>query len=393
MYREAFTGVNNIHKAVNATRTSRGQKTVTLKQVKHELSTIPAYVLFAAKKRVRHTLPTLSPSLNFYWQMDLLSMQPISETRTGAALSTSTVGHDRDDDDEESDHSTAHLAAVDSSRGERYTFILTTIDIFSRRGYARPLLSKRASDVARALADIFLEAGATPSNIYMDNGSEWKGDTAALLKKHKVGVFIGRGPNKAAVIERWNKTLLQRLYKFMAFKHTRRWAPLLPTVVKNYNSSPHTTLGRAPNSITFDNQASFYKAYYHPKYKRLSSGAAKADFKVGDQVVLKHDKSFPLRGYDQQFGYEHFTVHRVYRTTPVRYAVRDQKNSVLPRRYMAGELALVRWGTSQSDYHDLEILGRRVGVDGNEEVKVHYLADPKSVTHWLPRKQLKNIQR
>lgn len=226
----------------------------------------------------------------------------------------------------------------------------------------------------------------------MDNGSEFKGETAALLKKYNVGVFIGRGRNKAAVVERWNKTLLQRLYKFMAHKHTRRWAPLLTTIVKNYNASVHSTLGRSPNSITFENQAEFYKSFYHPKYKRMSRGTKKVVFKIGDRVVIQHGKSFPLRGYDRQFDYEQFTVHHVYLTSPVRYALKNMKGSVLPRRFLEGELSLVSWGKDQSAFHDLEILRHRVGKNGEEEVEVHYLDEPADVTHWLPRKNLKDIQ-
>lgn len=100
LYAGAFTGINRIYKAVNETREARGQNRVTVKQVKHELSTIPAYVLYTAKHRVRHTLPTLSPSLNFYWQIDLLSMQSIADTSgdTSPSIddrrrSTTVVGH------------------------------------------------------------------------------------------------------------------------------------------------------------------------------------------------------------------------------------------------------------------------------------------------------------
>lgn len=255
------------------------------------------------------------------------------------------------------------------------------------------MLSKRASDVAAALESIIDEAGTPPSNIYADDGSEWKGETAALFKKYKIGLFIGRGPNKAAVVERWNKTIVKRLYKYMAYRHTRQWALLLQQIVKNYNASKHSTIGRAPNSITFANQYQFYKTFYHPQYKKLTGGDATPKFAIGDRVVIRLPKAMPLRGYDRQFGYEEYRVSRIFLTSPVRYELKDAQGVVSQRRYLAGEISLVRWSKNQSDYHELEVLRRRIGDDGKEEAEIHFLADPKAVTRWIPSNRLKNIQR
>lgn len=120
LYTAAFTSVDNVLKSVNDAREAHGQRRVTRGQVERELAAIPAHVLYSEKKRIRQTLPTLSPSLNFYWQMDLVSMQPITERalRQGRSSTVSDVTP-KDSDIPDT---------------EQYTFILTAIDIFSRRG-------------------------------------------------------------------------------------------------------------------------------------------------------------------------------------------------------------------------------------------------------------------
>ena len=66
--------------------------------------------------------------------------------------------------------------------GQKYEYILSIIDVFSRYLICRPLQNKSSLSVSRALKKIFLEFG-TPKVIQCDNGTEFKGHFDSLMKK------------------------------------------------------------------------------------------------------------------------------------------------------------------------------------------------------------------
>jgi transposase InsO family protein len=67
-----------------------------------------------------------------------------------------------------------------SRYNDGYRFILTCIDVFSKRAFAVPLKDKKAITVADAFEKIFAEA--TPVMIQTDRGTEF-------LAKHVQDVF------------------------------------------------------------------------------------------------------------------------------------------------------------------------------------------------------------
>ena len=73
----------------------------------------------------------------------------------------------------------------DTLYGNKYKYILAGIDVASRYKVARPLRTKRASDLAEMIADIYKVGPLMyPSTFQCDNGSKFKADVNKLLEKH-----------------------------------------------------------------------------------------------------------------------------------------------------------------------------------------------------------------
>ncbi|XP_057290775.1 uncharacterized protein LOC130613449 [Hydractinia symbiolongicarpus] len=131
--------------------------------------------------------------------------------------------------------------------GNTYKYILTGIDVASRYKVARPLRTKKASEVADMLTDIY-KAGPLkyPSIFQCDNGSEFKSDVSKLLETK--GVEIKRATNKyhhtfTAFVESYNKALAERLFKpqdaqeLVIDEQSSTWVKRLCTIVKGLNNT------------------------------------------------------------------------------------------------------------------------------------------------------------
>ena len=74
--------------------------------------------------------------------------------------------------------------------GNTYKYILTGIDIASRYKVARPLKTKKSSEVAFVLKAIYKKGGVFkyPNAFQCDNDSEFKNQVKKLLEKHNVHI-------------------------------------------------------------------------------------------------------------------------------------------------------------------------------------------------------------
>ena len=74
--------------------------------------------------------------------------------------------------------------------GNTYKYVLTGINVASRCKVARPLRTKKSSEVAFVLEAIYKKGGVFkyPKVFQCDNGSEFKNEVTKLLEKHNVDI-------------------------------------------------------------------------------------------------------------------------------------------------------------------------------------------------------------
>ena len=131
---------------------------------------------------------------------------------------------------------------------------------------ARPLKTKTAKEVSEMIADIYKkrEGLKYPEIFQCDNGGEFKGDTTKLLEKH--GIKINRTTTKyhrrfTAFVERFNKTLAERVFKAMDAqelndpdKVSKTWVKQLYITVDILNNENTAMIGMKPkDAIKLDN--------------------------------------------------------------------------------------------------------------------------------------------
>ena len=191
---------------------------------------------------------------------------------------------------------------VDMSKYERenenHRWILTAIDVFSRYFFAIPLQRKHKHftlvAVKRVLDQYEERFGKLPDLVQFDDGGEFRNRRVLpFLKDKGITYFSTRlTSKKASVVERANRTLKTRMWKFFDHEGSKEWIYVLDDLVEGINTSVNRSIGMAPNQV--DEKTSplvFVKLYGHPVT------LTKPKFDVGDKVhVANMQVHWRIRG-------------------------------------------------------------------------------------------------
>ena len=109
----------------------------------------------------------------------------------------------------------------DVFEGKTYKYLLSGVDFASRYGVAKPLMTKKSSEVAFVLGAIDKKRGSAfkySKDLQIVNGSEFKGEVTKLLEKHNVKIRRATTKYKhthTSLVEAFNKELEKLLFKPM----------------------------------------------------------------------------------------------------------------------------------------------------------------------------------
>ena len=247
------------------------QQRVPLTEARKALQSSLAYTLHRPRRRHFPTLPVVVYGIDEQWAADLVEVQQLSRY----------------------------------NKGVRY--LLTVVDVFSKYAWVRPLTRKTGAEVQRAFESIFRE-GRTPLKLQTDDGKEFYNKTmTTFFKRYNILHFSTKGDTKASVVERFNRTLKERLYRYFTAKNTFDYKEALPDVVRGYNATPHSSIGVAPDRVTLTNSAKVWERLYGKRLKRTQS----VPLHVGDRVRLNKKFRTFKKGYLPGWTEEVFIVDKV----------------------------------------------------------------------------------
>ena len=126
--------------------------------------------------------------------------------------------------------------------GNTYKYILTGIDVASRYKVARPLRTKKSSEVAFVLEAIYKKGGVFkyPKMFQCDNGPEFKNEVTKLLEKYNAEIRRATTKHKhthMAFVEAFNKELAKLLFKPMDAQELQEPEKVSTIWIKNLNET------------------------------------------------------------------------------------------------------------------------------------------------------------
>ena len=234
------------------------------------------------------------------------------------------------------------LIEITASReNNNYKFILMIIDVLSKYGWAIPIKNKKPISIKTAFENLLNQDNRKPKIITTDAGTEFINSIfKKFLLENNIKHFIARNETKAAVVERWNRTIKEIISKYCHHNKTLKFIDVLQSIIDSYNSTVHSRTKIKPKDVTSENEKVVYKTLYKKNIKPIEPS-----LNVGDSVRLQILKSQFEKGYTPNWTNEIFIVQKVLNTLPYpRYIIRDQSGEVLIGSFYIQELLKVNNG-------------------------------------------------
>ncbi|CAB3989945.1 integrase core domain-containing [Paramuricea clavata] len=173
-----------------------------------------------------------------------------------------------------------------------------------------------AKAVEKVLGQFKERFGRYPKTAQFDDGKEFYNVGVKSLKEHNIHYFSTGTDKKAAIVERFNRTLKTRMWKYFTENKTIVWVDVLPDFVNSYNHSKHRTIGMKPADVNENNKDEVWtKIYGYPL-----SHFPKPKFKVGDRVRDMIVQGTFEKGYTPNYTND---VLEVFRGDPNMYKLKD----------------------------------------------------------------------
>ena len=126
------------------------------------------------------------------------------------------------------------------------------------------------------------------------------------MKRKDIVHFSTFGDTKASVVERFNRTLKERMYRYFTVKNTLKYLPVLKDLVMGYNRSYHRSIKMAPIKVSVKQRGASVEEFVCPTTE--SENGVKPILKVGDRVRLNKKYRIFKKGYLPGWTEEVFVV-------------------------------------------------------------------------------------
>lgn len=267
-------------------------------------------------------------------------------------------------------------------------FLLTSIDIVSRFACVEPMKNKSADSTLQALKRIFRKSGRKPIKIQSDQGKEfWNTKVQRFFKSQGIKHFSTNSETKAALVERFNKTLKNKMWRYFTHNNTYKYIDVLQDFVKSYNNTKHGVTKYKPAAVNASNERFVLRNLYADLW--TDPAPLKFKFSVGDRVRISVEKGAFGRGYLGNFSEEIFTVIKRYPREPPVYVLADWHGNEIKGIFYAQQLQKVR--VDPSKYYKVEKVIKKRKRGNRVEYFVKWLDYPAEQNSWIPAADLKRL--
>ena len=137
------------------------------------------------------------------------------------------------------------------NKGIRY--LLCVIDIFSKYVWVFPLKNKKEVTIVNAFKAILNNSKRKPNKLWVDQGSEFYNNFyKEWLDDNDIKIYSTCNEGKSVVVERFTRTLSNKIYKHMRTVSKNVYFDVLDDIVNKYNNANHKTIKMKPIYVKSD---------------------------------------------------------------------------------------------------------------------------------------------
>ena len=330
----SYAGVTKLFTAAK----EKGLK-VSRKIIEKYLGKQASYSLHKQARKTFTRNPTVVRGIDHQWQADLADMQSISNENDGVK------------------------------------YILTVIDVFSKYAWTIPIKNKGSKEMLNAFQILFkISSPRKPEKLQTDEGTEFLNkDVQKYLKSEGVHHFCSHSDKKAAVVERFNRTLKTKIWKYFTAQQTYTYINKLADFVKSYNHSVHRSIGMRPKDVTKMDEDKLWAKLYGENIPRR-----KKPNLIGRKTRISKWKGVFEKGYIPNWSEEHFHVKkRLAKKKPV-YKLVDDLGEDIKGEFYEEELQPI-----EENRFLIEKVLRKRKIGGKEEHFVKWKGWAPKFNSWI----------
>ena len=266
------------------------------------------------------------------------------------------------------------------NKGVKY--LLNVIDVFSKFAWSVPIKDKTGRSITDAFQLIVKTSRRKPNKLWVDQGTEFYNRVfKSWLEENDIEMYSVFNEGKAVVIERFNRTLKEWMWKYFSANNTRKYIDILSSLLQLYNTRKHSSIRMTPKEASMTKNED---TVYHNLYGDRPVSFVKAKYKIGDKVRISKKKGTFEKGYTPRWTEELFEIYMVQNTSPVTYKIKDLNGDEIDGSFYEEELQKA----SQEVFRIEKVLRRN---NKNKMVLVKWKGYPDSFNSWIPMRNIEKL--
>ena len=185
------------------------------------------------------------------------------------------------------------------SRFSRHTIV--------KYAFVIPLKDKKGISIVNAFDKIIKQSERKPNKIWVDQGGEFYNVFEKWLSDNDINMYSTYNESKSVVVERFIRTLKNKLYKHMMANGKNVCYDVLDDIVNKYNNTKHSTIKMKP--IDVKNNKRVY----------IDEHNEKVYFYIMKKYIYYRISTFKnifAKGYTPNWSSEIFIVDKINDTMP-----------------------------------------------------------------------------
>ena len=163
-------------------------------------------------------------------------------------------------------------------------------------------------------------SGRKPWFLMVDKGNEFRGSFKTFIADNYIVLHVSQSSViKAPNVERYNRTLKTRLWKYFTSKKTKKYVNVLQKIVDAINERYSRPIAMRPSAVTYDNEMEVWQRLYG-----TSAKPAKFKHSVGDRVRIAAKRGTFHKGYLPRFTHNIFVITQCLARDPPVYRVKEE---------------------------------------------------------------------
>ena len=216
--------------------------------------------------------------------------------------------------------------------------------------------NKNSNEIINSFKDIFKKSIRKPNFIQSDEGSEFTNKLVLnFFNDNTIKWYHTYNRDiKCSIFERYNRTILNKIYKNFALNNNTIWVKDLNKLVKEYNKCYHRSIKMSPLNASKKSNENIVRKNYNFEITNK-----KQRFSIGDKVRVSLLKNTFEKGYISNWSEQIYIIYDIKSSNVHYYYLKDLNRNKIDGMFYEQEL--LKTNMKDNDLRTIEKIIKKVG--------------------------------